>query len=92
MQRLREIALQHTDLAKAISATIRARLLKIGAAVIRNTRRIRSCLPPAIRCAISTSPPPTPWRLHSNIRVRPRHADLRGLGKVRLKFAYLIKT
>ena len=41
MQRLREIGLAGTDLATASSATIRVRLLKIGAAVIRNTRRIR---------------------------------------------------
>jgi hypothetical protein len=44
MQRLREIALANTDLAKATAATIRVRLLKIGAAVIRNTRRIRILL------------------------------------------------
>jgi hypothetical protein len=41
MQRLRELALAGTDLATATAATIRVRLLKIGAAVIRNTRRIR---------------------------------------------------
>lgn len=41
MQRLRELALAGTDLARASTATIRVRLLKIGAAVIRNTRRIR---------------------------------------------------
>jgi hypothetical protein len=41
MQRLRELALAGTDLARASAATIRVRLLKIGAAVIRNTRRIR---------------------------------------------------
>jgi hypothetical protein len=41
MQRLREIALATTDLAHATAATIRVRLLKIGAAVIRNTQRIR---------------------------------------------------
>ena len=41
MQRLREIALSGTDLARASAATIRVKLLKIGAAVIRNTRRIR---------------------------------------------------
>lgn len=44
MQRLREIALIATDLANASAATIRVRLLKIGAAVIRNTRRIRILL------------------------------------------------
>lgn len=41
MQRLREMALVGTELARASAATIRVRLLKIGAAVIRNTRRIR---------------------------------------------------
>lgn len=41
MQRLRELALAGTDLARASAATIRVKLLKIGAAVIRNTRRIR---------------------------------------------------
>lgn len=41
MQRLREMALATTELATATAATIRVRLLKIGAAVIRNTRRIR---------------------------------------------------
>lgn len=44
MQRLREIALVGTDLARATAATIRVRLLKIGAAVICNTRRIRILL------------------------------------------------
>jgi hypothetical protein len=44
MQRLREIALKGTDLAKDSAATIRVRLLKFGAAVIRNTRRIRILL------------------------------------------------
>lgn len=41
MQRLRDIALAGTELAQATAATIRVRLLKIGAAVVRNTRRIR---------------------------------------------------
>lgn len=41
MQRLREMALAGTELACATTATLRARLLKIGTAVIRNTRRIR---------------------------------------------------
>lgn len=44
MQRLRERVLTGTDLARASTATIRVRLLKIGAAVIRNTRRIRILL------------------------------------------------
>ncbi len=41
MQRLREMALANTELARASAATIRVKLFKIGAAVIRNTRRIR---------------------------------------------------
>ena len=41
MQRLREMALAGTELAAATSATIRVRLLKIGAAILRNTRRVR---------------------------------------------------
>ncbi|MFI5107163.1 MAG: IS1380 family transposase, partial [Terriglobales bacterium] len=44
MQRLREIALEGTELANATSATIRVRLLKIGAAIVRNTRRVRIML------------------------------------------------
>ena len=41
MQRLREMALAGTELASATAATIRVRLLKIGAAILRNTRRVR---------------------------------------------------
>jgi hypothetical protein len=41
MHRLRAIALANTDLARATAATIRVKLLKIGAAVIRNSRRVR---------------------------------------------------
>jgi len=41
MQRLRVMTLAGTELARASAATIRVKLLKIGAAVIRNTRRIR---------------------------------------------------
>lgn len=41
MQRLKKLALANTELARATTATIRSRLLKIGAVVIRNTRRIR---------------------------------------------------
>jgi hypothetical protein len=44
MQRLREIALAGTELARATASTIRVKLLKIGATVIRNTRRIRILL------------------------------------------------
>ncbi|BBA37413.1 transposase of ISThsp13, IS1380 family [Methylocaldum marinum] len=44
MQRLRELALAGTELARATAATIRVRLLKIGASVLRNTRRVRILL------------------------------------------------
>ena len=38
---IRRIALQNTRLARATSATIRNKLIRIGAVVLRNTRRIR---------------------------------------------------
>lgn len=41
MHRLRALALQATELANASAATIRVRLLKIGVAMLRNTRRVR---------------------------------------------------
>ena len=44
MQRLRAIALAGTELAHASASTIRVKLLKIGAAILRNTRRIRIML------------------------------------------------
>lgn len=44
MHRLRALALQGTELASACAATIRVRLLKIGASIVRNTRRIRILL------------------------------------------------
>ena len=44
MINLRRLGLQGTELAKACTATIRTRLLKIGAAVLRNTRRVRVLL------------------------------------------------
>jgi hypothetical protein len=44
MQRLRTLALTSTELAHAQAATIRVKLLKIGASVIRNSRRIRILL------------------------------------------------
>jgi hypothetical protein len=44
MQRLREIALTGTELAQATASTIRVKLLKIGAAILRNTRRVRILL------------------------------------------------
>lgn len=44
MHRLRTLALTGTELQQASSATIRVRLLKIGAAILRNTRRVRLTL------------------------------------------------
>ena len=44
MQRLRELALAGSELERASAATIRWRLLKIGAAIVRNTRRLRILL------------------------------------------------
>ena len=44
MINLRRLALQGTELERACTATIRTRLLKIGAAVLRNTRRVRLLL------------------------------------------------
>ena len=41
MQRLRALALQGSELARACAATIRTRLLKIGVGVLRNSRRVR---------------------------------------------------
>lgn len=41
MVHLRRLALQGTELAQACTATVRTRLLKIGAAIVRNTRRVR---------------------------------------------------
>jgi hypothetical protein len=44
MHRLRGIALAGSELERATAATIRVRLLKIGAAIVRNTRRVRVLL------------------------------------------------
>ncbi|MFM6143431.1 MAG: IS1380 family transposase [Dolichospermum sp.] len=44
MINLRRLALKATELAQACTATIRTKLLKIGAAVLRNTRRVRVLL------------------------------------------------
>lgn len=44
MINLRRLALAGTELARACTATIRTKLLKIGAAIVRNTRRVRVLL------------------------------------------------
>ena len=41
---IRRLALQGTELARAQCGTIRLKLLKIGAVVVRNTRRVRLIL------------------------------------------------
>ena len=41
VEAIRRLALQGTELAKAQCGTIRLKLFKIGAIVVRNTRRIR---------------------------------------------------
>ncbi|MFN7781015.1 MAG: IS1380 family transposase [Betaproteobacteria bacterium] len=45
IERLRALALAGTALARAQAATIRVRLLKIGATIVCNTRRVRIFLP-----------------------------------------------
>jgi hypothetical protein len=44
MERLRSLGLAGTELARAQVWTLRCRLLKLGAVIFRNTRRIRFCL------------------------------------------------
>lgn len=44
MINLRRLALAGTELERACTATIRVKLLKIGAAIVRNTRRVRVLL------------------------------------------------
>ena len=44
MINLRRLALADTELARACTATIRIKLLKVGAAIVRNTRRVRVLL------------------------------------------------
>lgn len=59
MQRLRTRALAGTELARASAATIRVKLLKIGAVIVRNTRRVRILLasPPPRYVKPSSAPP-----------------------------------
>jgi hypothetical protein len=44
METIRRVALEGTELARAQVGTIRLKLLKIGAVIVRNTRRIRVLL------------------------------------------------
>ena len=50
MEGIRRLALKGTELARAQVGTIRLRLLKIGAVILRNTRRIRFLLSSAYPC------------------------------------------
>jgi len=47
VESIRRLALKGTELATAQCGTIRLKLLKIGAVIVRNTRRIRFHLPSA---------------------------------------------
>lgn len=44
MDTIRRLGLKNTELAKACCTTIRLKLLKIGAVILRNTRRVRFLL------------------------------------------------
>ena len=44
METMRRVALEGTELARAQVGTIRLQLLKIGAVIVRNTRRVRVML------------------------------------------------
>src|SRR4029077_8808082 len=56
LEALRRFGLSGTELARAQVGTIRLRLLKIGAVITRNTRRIRLWLSPASHCNSSFAP------------------------------------
>jgi len=47
-ERLRSLALAGTEFARLQASTLRAKLLKIGAVIIRNTRRVRAMLSSAL--------------------------------------------
>jgi hypothetical protein len=47
LERLRNLVLQQTSMARSRCSTIRLRLLKVGAVVVRNTRRVTLHLPSA---------------------------------------------
>ena len=50
MEAIRRLALHDTELAHAQVGTLRLKLLKIGAVILRNTRRIRFLLSSAFPC------------------------------------------
>ncbi|GEM_PF-3811218 len=60
-QAWRESGKKGTELAKAATATIRSRLLKMGASVIHNTRRIRILLASHPPCGRFSFRRPKPW-------------------------------
>jgi hypothetical protein len=47
VERLRSMALEHTEMARAQASTIRVKLIKIGAVLLENTRRITLKMPSA---------------------------------------------
>ena len=44
LEAIQRLALQGTELARAYVGTVRLKLLKIGAVIVRNTRRVRFLL------------------------------------------------
>lgn len=77
MQRLCETALRGTERERASAATIRVRLPKIGAAIVRNTRRVRILLASHHRCDMSAARRPS----HGPITLKkccPRRAIKQG--------------
>ena len=80
MERLRTIGLAGTEFARAQVWILRCRLLKVGAVIVRNTRRVRFFLASAFphqrhfASSPNASPPDSPCR------VLPRHDDTTGVG------------
>ena len=75
MINLRRLALCGTQLERACTETIRVKLLKIGAAILRNTRRVRVLLAsqhPLKHVFITAALTPSPHHKHD--QCCPRHA------------------
>ncbi len=73
LEAIRRLALQGTELARAYVGTLRLKLLKIGAVILRNTRRIRFPLsgPPSPHYSVE------PAKLQKNGPCDLVHATLR---------------
>ena len=81
MESIRRLVLYDTELARAQVGTLRFKLFKVGAVVLRNTRRIRFLLSNS-NCFTSR---PSGGFLDSHQRVLPRHLDKQwgtGLGAI----------